>query len=298
MRLLIVGGSGMIGHRVWLSLRERAETWVTLRRPAGDAPWLSIFDPARTISGVSAEDPGSLDVALRASRPDVVINALGMIRQRPEAGEDGALFRANCLVPHYLADRCSALGARLIQISTDCVFRGDRGAYTEDDAPDGLDAYGLSKRLGEVDPPHLTLRTSAVGRSLAGQAGLVEWLIAQRGVVQGWRRAIFSGLATPELADTIAAVALEQPQLEGRWHVAAPPINKHELLTRLRDALALPVEIQPVDDPVIDRSLDDGRFRAATGIARPNWNGMIERVAREAATYPAWRGELGTEAPR
>ncbi|MEP7157902.1 MAG: SDR family oxidoreductase [Chloroflexota bacterium] len=281
MRLLILGGSGMIGHRVWLAARERAEAWATVRGVAADLRWADPFDQRRLIAGVSTEDLESFDRALDASRPDVVINAIGLIKSGPEPWDDGAAFRANCLVPHYVRARCDASGARLIHISSDCVFSGTRGGYSEDDVPDALDSYGLSKRLGEVPAPHLTIRTSAIGRSLDRSSGLVEWLLSQQGAINGWRRARFSGLTTPELADTLVTVATEHPALAGTWHVAGSTIDKFALLMRLRAAYDLPLEIVPVDEPKSDRSLDDRRFREATGIPKPDWEAMIERLVGE-----------------
>lgn len=279
----------MIGHRVWLAARERLETWVTIRQDLSSQPWLEIFDSSRLIPGVSANDPHSLDRALELSRPDVVFNAIGLIKQRAGASDSGAAFQANSFVPHFLRARCDVLGARLVHVSTDCVFTGTRGNYSESDVPDALDVYGLTKRLGEIGAPHLTIRTSAIGRSLAGSAGLLEWLLGQQGAVSGWTRAFFSGLGTPTLADTIVAVITEHTDLAGVWHVAAPRIDKFTLISRLCDAFSLPVTIEPEAQPAIDRSLNDERFRHATGIARPGWDEMVGRLASDPLPYDQLR---------
>jgi dTDP-4-dehydrorhamnose reductase len=289
MRILVTGATGTLGHRVLLAARAVGETWATVRRPVASAPWAGLFEPGRTIVGVDAADPSSLDQAMRAARPDLVINAIGRIKQRPDSDDPGPAFLANSRVPHHLAARCDAAGARLIQVSTDCVFVGDRGGYREADPPDALDTYGLTKRLGEVGAPHLTVRTSLVGRSLAGTDGLLEWLLAQRGPVRGFRCAVFSGLGTPDLAETLVAIGTRFPELAGLWHVAGEPIDKHSLLERFRSAFGVPVTLEPVDTPVIDRSLDDRRFREATGLRRPAWDAMIERLARDPLPYAAWR---------
>jgi dTDP-4-dehydrorhamnose reductase len=291
VRLLILGGNGMIGHRVWLAARERMETWVTIREQPSGQPWLELFDADRLIPAVSADDPSSLERAFAQSRPDVVFNAIGLIKQRAGATDTAAAFSANCFVPHFARHLSDAAGARLIHLSTDCVFKGDRGNYSEEDAPDAFDPYGLTKRLGEVGSPHLTLRTSAVGRSLSGTAGLAEWLLAQRGKIGGWRRALFSGLATPTLADTIVDVISDHPELHGVRHVAAQPIDKYELVRRLADAYNVPVTIEPVDEPVIDRTLDDTMFRAATATSRPNWDAMLARLVNDPLSYSTLRGD-------
>jgi dTDP-4-dehydrorhamnose reductase len=291
MRLLIVGGSGMLGHRVWLAARDQADAWVTLRGTLNTQPWASLFEPGRTIEGVDAADPDSLARAMRTARPDTVINAAGLIKQRDHGDAAGPAFVANCFLPHELRRLCDNAGARLIQVSTDCVFTGSRGGYTEADQPDATDTYGLTKRLGEVAAPHLTLRTSLIGRSLAGTDGLLEWFLAQRGPVAGYRRAIFSGLTTQVLAETLLAVATGHPDLAGIWHVASEPINKLDLLGRVRGAYGLNTEINPANEPVIDRSLVDRRFRDATAIARPTWDGMMAGLAADQTPYARLRGE-------
>jgi dTDP-4-dehydrorhamnose reductase len=293
MRILILGGSGMIGHRLWLAAHDEHETWVTLRGRLADHPWSSLFDPQRTIEGVSAEEPGSLDRAMSTARPNVVVNALGLIKQRPEGSLAGPAFLANCYVPHHMRGLCDAYGARLVQLSTDCVFTGDRGRYAENDVPDALDVYGLTKRLGEVGPPHLTLRVSALGRSLSGTDGLLEWFLSQPGPVTGYRRALFSGLVTETLGETVVRIVTDHSGLSGLWHVASPPIDKYDLLLRLRDAFSLGTEIRGSDMPIVDRSLDDCRFRTETGIPRPAWDDMIDRLARDPTPYALLRGEKG-----
>lgn len=290
MRLLILGANGQLGHRLWIAARERHEVWVTLRGGLAGKPWRELFDPRRTIEHVAAAEPGSIDRALAVARPEVVINASGLVKQRVGGDDIGSLFAANCFLPHLVRRRCDALGARLITVSTDCVFTGTVGGYRESDEPDAQDGYGLSKLLGEVTAPHLTLRTSHIGRSLEGTHGLLEWFLAQPGPVDGYSRAVFSGPTAPALADTILEVIDGHPALAGLWHVAADPIDKLDLLTRVRSAFGLSTDIIARDEPVIDRSLDDSRFRAATHIPRPNWDAMLEQIASDPIPYASLRG--------
>jgi dTDP-4-dehydrorhamnose reductase len=278
MRILVLGASGLIGHRAWLAARTRYETWGTIRGSRSGLP--SVFDTPTMIEGVTAEDTGSLIGAFEVARPDVVINGIGLIKQRPRGGDPAAAFITNSFLPHYLRQRCDAAGAKLIQISTDCVFSGNRGAYTEDDEPDALDVYGLSKRFGEVvTAPHLTVRTSVIGRSLSGSTdGLFEWFLTQRDHVTGYRRAIFSGLTTAALAETLLGVLDRHPELSGLYHVASEPISKFALLVRIAEVYGHgrhAIVIEPADEPVIDRSLNDNRFRTATGIPTPAWTTML-----------------------
>ena len=291
MRILVMGANGMIGHRIWLAAQERFETWGTLRTASAGKPWASLFDSPRVIEGVPPDDPASIAAAFEVARPDVVINAIGLIKQREIGSDTGAAFTANSFLPHYLRDRADASGAKLVQISTDCVFTGNQGGYTESDSPDALDVYGLTKRLGEVtQAPHLTIRTSALGRSLSGTDGLLEWFLNAPAAVTGYRRAVFSGLTTPTLAETILDLVERHADLTGLFHIASEPINKYELLVRVARALGHSMEITPADLPVIDRSLDDTAFRGTTGIPRPDWDAMLAGLAADPTPYATLRG--------
>ena len=170
----------------------------------------------------------------------------------------------------------------MIHVSTDCVFSGDRGGYTESDPPDAQDLYGRSKLLGEVDLPNaITLRTSIIGHELdeVNSHSLIGWFLNQKGTVNGFRRAVFSGLPTVELARVIRDHVLVQPALHGLYHVAAEPINKFDLLQLVAGVYGKTISLQPCDDPVIDRSLDASRFRDATGYSAPSWPELVARMA-------------------
>lgn len=288
-RVLVLGGTGMLGHKVWQECAGRFEAWATVRGEHAGPAAAAILDPERTIGGVRVDDPTSVAHALEGCEADVAINCIGVVKQARAAGEGATLIRANALFPHELAGVCRERGVRLVQVSTDCVFSGERGHYSEDDVPDARDLYGRSKLLGEVDGDGcLTVRTSIVGRELAGSQGLLEWLIAQRGqAVRGFRRAVFSGLTTQALARELAGVIEDHADLCGVWHVGGDRIDKHELLTLARDALGLDAEIDPDETVVIDRSLDSTRFRQVTGRTPPSWPEMIEELALDATPYPS-----------
>jgi dTDP-4-dehydrorhamnose reductase len=292
VRVLILGGSGMIGHRLWLACRDRFDTTVTLRGPLSGQPWAALFDPQRVVEGVDLTDDAALAALLRHTRPHAVVNAAGLVKQRPTGQDAIAAITANALLPHRLAALCLQGGIRLLHLSTDCVFSGHAGAYRESDTADPVDTYGRTKLLGEVTGPgQLTIRKSAIGRELSGQRGLLEWFLANRGGhVRGFTSAIFSGLTTAAIAATIVAILDEHSSLEGLWHVAGPAISKFDLLAALRDGLGVSVAITPDDTTAIDRSLDDHRFRAATGIIRPSWESMIAALAADPLRYDTVRG--------
>jgi dTDP-4-dehydrorhamnose reductase len=213
-------------------------------------------------------------------RPEVVVNAVGLVKQLAAADDPLAALPVNAMLPHRLARLCALAGARLVHVSTDCVFAGSRGGNRESDTPDATDLYGLSKLLGEVvDAPHaITLRTSIIGHELGSAHGLVGWFLAQTGRVKGYRRAVFSGLPTVELARVIRDHVLPRPELHGLYHVSAAPIDKDTLLRLVAARYGHAIEIDADDRVVIDRSLDSSRFRAATGYAPPDWPELVARM--------------------
>jgi dTDP-4-dehydrorhamnose reductase len=280
----------MLGHRLWLELRTRLDTFVAVHRSAADYAALGLFDEAQMIGGVDAARDDDLDRALSIARPDVVINAVGVVKQRREADRATNTIAVNALLPHRLADRCVVTGTRLVHISTDCVFSGSRGMYSEADVPDARDLYGRSKLLGEVARPGcLTLRTSMVGREIRSSQGLLEWFLAHRGeTVRGFTHARFSGLTTIELSRLIAALIESHPGLDGLWHVAGDPIAKFDLLSMVNDQFGLGSTVEPDESFVCDRTLDARRFMNATGYRPPTWAEMVAETAADPTPYDAW----------
>lgn len=314
MRVLILGGAGMLGHKLWQVYRDRFDTWVTVRSDYRDYAHYNLFDPQRTLGGVNVFEFDTIVRALAQVRPQVVINCIGIIKQLPAAQDPIISLTVNALFPHRLANLCQATGIRLIHFSTDCVFSGRKGRYTEADVSDAEDLYGRTKFLGEVggsdvgvnlgqaltsrvsdvanEPGCLTLRTSIIGRELHTTNGLVEWFLSQRsGSVRGYTEAIFSGFTSLALAQIVADVLEQQPLLRGVYHVSAEPINKYNLLCRLRDTFDLPLEIVPNSQVQIDRSLDSRRFQNATGFILPSWGEMIQQLAADPTPYAQWRNK-------
>jgi dTDP-4-dehydrorhamnose reductase len=273
----------MVGHKAWEVLGERFETYGTLRAPES----ATAFDVSeRAVVGVSAEDIGSVAKAMSSVRPDVVVNCIGVVKQVAAGQAAVPSITINALFPHQVAKIAEDAGARLIHMSTDCVFSGRRGLYTEEDEPDPVDLYGRTKLLGELDYEHaLTIRTSIIGRELSDAHGLVEWFLSETGTVRGYTRAIFSGLTTHALSETLAHVIVDHPRLSGTWHVASDPISKYDLLHELARVYGHDVEIEPDETVHVDRSLDDSRFRAATRIPRPTWPHMLEQLASDPTPY-------------
>jgi dTDP-4-dehydrorhamnose reductase len=186
------------------------------------------------------------------------------------------------VLPQRLSQLCSRTGARFIQISSDGVFAGHRGAYTEADVPDADDVYGTSKFLGEVDAPHaLTLRTSIIGHELQGGSGLLEWLLSQQGECRCFTRAIFSGFPTIVLADMIRDIVLPRPDLSGVYHVATRPISKFDLLLLVAERYGKRIKLLADDRPAPDRSLVADRFERLTGYKPPDWPALVDAMYRD-----------------
>lgn len=272
----------MLGHELLRQLGTHHEIYVTLRQASKAYASFGLFDGKRTYFGVDARSVETLRDVINACRPDALINAIGVVKQRPEASNAIQSLEINALLPHRLAMMCEAAGARLVHFSTDCVFSGRRGKYLETDVSDAEDLYGRTKYLGEPSGEHcVTLRTSIIGRELTRKSGLLEWFLAQRGTVRGYTKAIFSGFTTLEMSRIVNKVLTARTPLSGVYHVSSEPISKFELLTMIRDALRLPTEIEPYGEFQCDRSLDSSRFREALAYRPPEWKVMIEELAQD-----------------
>ena len=236
-------------------------------------------------------DLENLHLVLRGLAPEFVVNCIGVIKQREEARAAIPSITLNSLLPHKLAGWAKEWGGRVVHFSTDCVFSGLKGSYTEDDPSDAKDLYGKSKYLGEVAAENaLTVRTSIIGRELSQFKSLLEWFLAQEGkTIKGFTRVIYSGITTNCLASLVADVIASRPDIHGLYQVASPPIPKHNLLLMLRDAYKLDVTIRPDALEVSDRSMIGTKFRRATGFPEPTWPDLITQLTTDPTPYPQWR---------
>lgn len=287
MKILVFGATGMLGHKLVQVLGGRFEVWATVRRSLSDIERFPMFDRERTIEDIDVLNERSIAAAVDYAKPDVVVNAIGIIKQLRAAKDEITSLAVNTLFPLKLAAVTEKRGARLISISTDCVFDGRRGMYSEADTPDARDLYGISKSLGEVRAGNaVTLRTSMIGRELASQHSLVEWFLSNRGGrVSGYSRAIYSGFTTNELASLIGDIIGSDHDLRGLYHVSSDPISKFDLLNLLNDAYGAEIDITPSEEIVIDRSLDSSAFREITGYRPPTWSDMVAKMAADPTPY-------------
>ena len=292
-RVLIFGGSGMLGHKLSQVVSQKAETYVTMRHPELALEFPHVFGKTQIVEGVDAQDVESIERAFLVAKPAVVVNAIGIVKQIASSRDAVNSISVNSVFPHRLAECCARAGARLISISTDCVFSGERGNYSESDRPDPEDQYGRTKLLGEVGGPNcLTIRTSIIGPQIQGEYSLLEWFLRQKGgTIKGYRKAIFTGWPTVELAEIITQVIACHRELDGVFHVSTEPISKFELLSLINEAYKLDVEIVPDDVFDCNRSLNSERFKAQTGIVAKPWKELVRKMHEDSALYtvPACR---------
>lgn len=278
MKILVIGANGMIGAALTRVLSEASDWQVygTVRNEKYKR-YFSENIVRYLISGVDVERSDLLPNLFDLIMPDVVINCAGLTKHKQEAENQLVAIPINTLVPHRLAALCKLSGSRLIHISTDCVFSGLQGNYTEDDFADARDVYGRSKVLGEVICSNaVTLRTSTIGHEFYTKHGLLEWFLAQQGVCKGYSKAIFSGLPTVAFAEIIRDFVIPNPQLSGLYHVAASAINKFDLLCLIAEVYGKNIVIERDDKIAIDRSLNALRFQNATGYVAPAWVDLVK----------------------
>ena len=291
MRILILGGSGMLGHKLVQRLSPRFDVYTTVRDDGKSLLSRGLVQPSQLLSYIDVRNDSALIRAIESTQPNAVVNAVGVVKQSPTANDVITTLTINSILPHKLSLLGRQYGFRLITISTDCVFAGDKGNYSEGYTPDATDFYGRSKYLGEVTGENcLTIRSSIIGRELNTTHGLIEWFLANRGgCVNGFANAIYSGFPTIVFADIIGDLLLDHPVLQGLYHISSDPIDKFRLLNLASDAFGAQVTIDRDETFVIDRSLDSSRFRAATGFAPQTWEEMIERMAIDPTPYDDWR---------
>lgn len=277
----------MLGHKLVQVLQKKFDVRATIR---GDERTLSRYEfiePAQIIPNLDVENIQQLETVVADWQPAVIINAVGIVKQLPAAADIIKTLTINAIFPHRLYEIARRNRARLINISTDCVFSGKKGKYTENDVSDALDVYGKSKFLGEtIEADALTIRTSIIGRELDSPHSLVEWFLSNRGKkIEGFTKAIFSGFPTLILAEIIGGIIEHQPGLQGLYHVASEPISKYDLLCLLNSAYRTEAEIQPSETYAIDRSLDSTKYRTASGFKPDDWERMVGRMAADNHLY-------------
>ena len=280
LKVLVFGASGMLGSSMvrLISQSDNIEVFGTVRH-CDTKFFKKFFSSAKIFDGIDINDSNQVERIFELVRPDVVINCIGLVKQLLDASGPKNGILLNALFPHSLASLSNSFGSRLIHISTDCVFDGSSGNYSEGDTPNSTDHYGLSKLLGEVTyGNHLTIRTSIIGHEINSKNGLLEWFLAQKQPIQGFTKAIFSGFPTVELSTIIQDVIIPNQHLKGLFHISAAPISKYDLLNLIGEVYGHKISIKPSDELAIDRSLNSSLFKKSTGYTAPSWKQLIKKM--------------------
>ena len=291
MKILILGGHGMLGHKLVQVLSERFEVYTTIRSKKKYYSESPVFQKVYFLENTFVESFDSIINAIKTVKPQFIINCIGVIKQRSAAKDPITSITINSLFPNRLLQLCQAANIQLIHISTDCVFSGRKGNYLEADIPDAEDLYGRTKLLGEPNAPGcLTIRTSIIGRELESSHGLIEWFLSQeKQKIKGYKKAIFSGFTTIALAEILSKVVTDFPQLSGLYHVSSAPISKYNLLSLVKQIYGLNIEIDADETIKCDRSLNSEKFRQATGILIPEWSTLVEQMYQDLTPYSQLR---------
>jgi len=280
MKVLIIGATGMLGYSLFKNLNDAngLDVYGTVRSIKNKEQF---FDDCtnRLFKGVDVSYLSSIESVIEKVKPDVVLNCIGLIKQHSISKQHTDAIAINSLLPHQLASLCDSYSSKLIHFSTDCIFDGKKGMYTESDNPNASDLYGRSKCLGEVDyAPHLTLRTSIIGHELDSTVSLVDWFLYQEGCTKGFSKAIFSGLPTCVISRLLIEKILPAKDLSGLYQLSVEPIDKLTLLNLIADIYGKDIKIDESTDLKIDRSLNSQRLRNALTLDIPTWKELITEM--------------------
>lgn len=283
MRILVLGATGMLGYSLFSNLRDYPEFEVfgTVRNIKHKENYFESH-LSSLVFDVDVTDVAQLEHAIKSINPTIVINCIGLIKQHDVSKQHVNAIEINSLLPHQIARLCGENGAKLIHFSTDCVFSGKTGGYSEESLPDATDLYGRSKCLGEVDyPPHLTLRTSIIGHELNSSVSLIDWFLSQIGEVKGFSKAVFSGLPTCFIAKLLAENILNKTDLTGLYHLSVAPIDKYTLLTQVAETYGKQIVINESAELEIDRSLNSQRLKEQLALTLPSWSELIDFMHKD-----------------
>jgi len=287
MRILILGASGMVGHKAYQVLSKDFDTYAAFRKFDNYLRNTKIFEENKVCDHVDAFDFDKVVNAIDKVNPRVVLNCIGIIKQSKDVQDAKAMTYINSLFPHLLEEYCENAGIKMIHVSTDCVFSGRKGNYVEEDLSDAQDSYGKTKFEGEVKfSEALTLRTSIIGRELFSDISLVDWFLSQEGkTVKGYEKAIYTGFTSVVFCNEISRIIKSFFDLKGLYHVSSDPISKYDLLKIIKEIYSLNIEIQRDSSFVCDRSLNSEKYRKATSFFPIGWKEMVKAMRDDEFQY-------------
>lgn len=273
----------MIGHRIWVEAKKNFQGVVigTTRANSKRLKEFSCFSPDDQIFELDVSDWNSVQLFLDKEKPDWIVNAAGITIRKDEIKNLERAFEVNSLFPRRLEKWCEKNQKQLIHLSTDCVFGGESGNYTEESVYSAKDIYGKSKALGEVyGPQALTLRFSCIGRELEGKTELLEWFLSQEGKeISGFNKVIYTGVTNLVIAREVLKNIKREKKLSGIYQVSSKSISKYHLLELAKRSFGINTIIKMNDGLISDKSLDSTKYKNATGFVAPSWEEMMAELA-------------------
>tara|TARA_Y100000991_G_scaffold74397_1_gene56007 strand:+ start:446 stop:1315 length:870 start_codon:yes stop_codon:yes gene_type:complete len=276
--IIVLGVNGMLGNTLFQYFKDKTNLNIKgILRKKNSLPLSFKYSKSEDLIECDVLLEGNLKSLIQYLKPNFIINCIGIVKKHSDSNNPLASIKVNSLFPHLLSNICEENNSKLIHISTDCVFSGKSGFYTEKDQTDPIDLYGRTKLLGEVlNGEDLTLRTSCIGEELITRRNLLSWFLSQSETVDGFSNAIFSGLPTIEIARIILKLIIPNPSLKGIYHLSSNPIDKYSLLNLIKKVYKKNILIKKNIEYCVDRSLDSTKFRKATGYEPLSWNELVE----------------------
>ena len=283
MKILILGADGMIGHKISQTLGSLNHTIILNSRTKSEN--LNNIISNATFFNYDFLKQDVIEL-LNETNPELVINCVGITIRRGANIIENAI-KLNQKLPHTIAEWCSKHSKKLIHFSTDCVFSGTKGNYSEFDFVDAIDNYGLTKGKGEVQSQNtLTIRSSMIGRELFNKTELLEWLISEKGKsVKGFSQVIYSGVTNLYMANLIKELIMEGIEINGIYNISSPPISKYDLLNKLNRVFNLDLKIEKDDSKKSDKSLKSNKFFSKYYYHKPNWDDMINELFHDSEKF-------------
>lgn len=285
MKIVILGATGLIGHKLLQTVNESEhDAYGIIHGSKMTFANIDFLQSDSIVESVDVLEFDKLHGILHYIQPNVVLNCVGITKRKEDINDPIQAVSVNSLFPHRLANLASEMNFRVIHFSTDCVFNGDIGNYLEESVTTGVDTYGKTKALGEIRYPHtLTIRSSFIGRELAGRTEHLEWLISQNGrTIKGFTHAMYSGVSTIYISRVVLDIIENHPELSGLYQLATPDhISKYDLLCLARDTFHLDIEIVPESDYKIKPTLDGSKLKNAIGLVVPDWQEMMSELAAD-----------------
>ncbi len=288
-RVLIFGGNGMIGHNLLLNLEKSFDTKVTLREDISQYKKYRIFNTNNSFFNLDARNIIDFYDVINKFKPNFIINAIGITKKISNLDVKNTYY-INSEFPHLISDYLDNVDL-MIQLSSDCVFSGKTGFYSESDLPDAEDNYGKSKAKGEILKKNvLTIRKSTIGFELVDGHGLFNWWLKSNGIIKGFDNAIYSGITSTQLSKIIVSILKKNENISGLYNVSSESISKYDLLKSLNKVSSRSDLIIERDTEFkCNRSLNGELFFQTFGILVPNWTKMLSELWGEKSFYESYK---------